>query len=92
MRIIRIEPDEYGSHQDQTINIPIRVPEGWALIPPGFGTPVTLENYPFGEVTVEDQDGVPTVTGWTPLPIQEPEVPTEREYTTEEMIRALLGQ
>ena len=43
-------------------------------------------------MTVEDRDGVPTVTSWTPLPIPEPEVPTEREYTTEEMIRALLGQ
>ena len=82
MTIIRIEKSENGSHKNRTLpgktpkNYPI--PEGYALIPAELGTPDTLENFPFGDITVEDRDGIPTVTSWTPLPVPEPE-PTERD-------------
>lgn len=91
MTIIKIAPNENGSHDSQTINgvtpETFTVPEGYAIIPEEVGTPDTLENYPFGEITVEDRaypygpDEViffPTVTSWSPLPIPEPE-PTEPE-------------
>lgn len=82
MTIIKIVPYENGSHDNQTIfgatpeTFPI--PEGYAIIPEEVGTTETLENYPFGEITVEDRDGLPTVTSWMPLPIPEPEKP---QYT-----------
>ena len=91
MTIIKIEPYDNGGHDNQTSSIDFAPPEGYAILPEEVGTPETLENYPFGEVTVEDRDGVPTVTSWTPLPIPEPEVPTEREYTADDLLGALLG-
>lgn len=79
MTIIKIEKNSNGSHNNQDIdNISPEAflpTEGWALLPKSLGTPKTLENYPFGEITVEDVNGVPTVTSWTPLPIPEPEEP-----------------
>ncbi len=91
MTIIKITPNEAGGHDNQTTAAEIPVPEGYAVIPPEFGAPETLENYPFGELTVEDRDGIPAVTGWKPLPIPEPELEPEPQYTAEDMIRALLG-
>ena len=97
MTIIKIAPYDNGGHDNQTINgvTPETwpIPEGYAVIPEEVGTPETLENFPFGEVTVEERNGVATVTGWTPSPIPEPEpgpLPHE-SYTTEDMIRALLS-
>ena len=93
MTIIKIEPHDNGGHDNQTSSAPIPIPEGWAIIPEDMGTPETLENYPFGEVSVETIDGVPTVTSWTPLPMPEPYPDPEPEtgYTAEDMIAALLG-
>lgn len=93
MTIIKIAPNENGGHDNQTTSARIPVPEGYALIPEEVGTPETLENYPFGKVTVEEIDGVPTVTSWTPLPVPEPDPGPELEtgYSAEEMIRALVG-
>lgn len=94
MTIIRIEPHDNGGHDNQTTSAEIPVPEGYAVIPESVGTPDTLENYPFGRITVEEQNGVATVTGWTPLPIPEPEPepePGERTYTEGELLQALLG-
>lgn len=68
---IEIAPLENGAHRNQTYNGIL--PDGWALLPPGVGTPQTLENFPFGAVEVEDIDGVPTVTKWTPGVMPEPE-------------------
>lgn len=97
MTIIKIEPHTNGGHDNQTINgvtpETFPIPDGYAVVPESVGTPETLENYPFGGVTVENVDGVPTVTSWTPLPIPEPEpepVP-ETQYTEADMIDALLG-
>lgn len=86
MTIIKIEPNENGSHDNQTINgvtpETFPIPEGYAVVPEELGTPETLENYPFGEVTVGFVDDMPTVMSWTPLPVPEPEPgPEEPQYT-----------
>lgn len=91
MTIIKIEPHENGGHDNQTINgvtpETFPIPAGYAFLPEEIGTPDTLENYPFGKITVEERDGLPTVTSWTPLPVPEPE-PMEPRYTDLQ----LLGQ
>ena len=95
MTIIQIEPYANGAHENQTMydvtpeTFPI--PDGWAVIPGSVGTPDTLENFPFGEIAVETIDGVPTVTGWTPLPMPEPEDVPE-SYSTDDLMGALLGR
>ena len=90
MKIIRIEPNGNGSHNNQTINgadpATFPVPEGWAIIPDGMATP----NFPFGNVTVDNQTP-PVVTSWTPLPIPDPEPAPEPEPTADEVLNALLG-
>lgn len=97
MTIIKISPYDNGGHDNQTISgatpDTFPIPDGYAVIPEEVGTPETLENYPFGEVTIEDRDGVSTVTRWTPLPMPDPEPGPEPQqvYTTEDMIRALLS-
>ena len=70
MRIIKIEQQENGSHFNQEKpNAKFKnIPEGWAVIPDELVT----ENYPFGDITVEEIDGVMTVTNWTPREIPEP--------------------
>lgn len=93
MTIIKIDHNFNGSHDNQTISDytpeTFPVPEGWAIIPEELGTPDTLENYPFGEITVETVDGVPTVTSWTPLPMPEPDPPPEPEPDTNARLAAL---
>lgn len=97
MTIIKIEPHANGGHDNQTINgvtpETFPIPDGYAVVPESVGTPETLENYPFGEVTVEDVDGMPTVTSWTPLPVPEPEpeAAPEEQYSAEDAVRALIG-
>lgn len=77
MTIIKIEPHDNGGHDNQTINgvtpDTFPIPEGFAVIPKSVGTPGTLKNYPFGTVTVETINGIPTVTSWTPGTMPEPE-------------------
>lgn len=76
MTMIKIQPNENGSHDNQTFDgitpETFPLPEGWAVVPEELGTPGSLEHYPFGQITVEDAEGVPTVTSWTPLPVPEP--------------------
>lgn len=90
MKIIKIEPNGNGSHNNQTINgadsATFPVPEGWAIIPDGMETP----NFPFGDITVDNQTP-PVVTSWTPLPIPEPEPAPDPEPTADEVLNALLG-
>ena len=75
MRLIEIQALENGAHNNQTINSVIPVPEGWAVIPDDM----VCESFPFGEVTVEEVNGVMTVTEWiagempVPDPMLEPE-------------------
>lgn len=70
--IIEIAQLSNGAHRNQT-GSDLSVPDGWALLPPEVGTPDSLENFPFGDITTEEIDGVMTVTGWAPLPMPEPE-------------------
>lgn len=87
MTIIEIAQNESGGHNNQTINgvtpETFPIPGGYAVVPENVGTPETLENYPFGEVTVETVDGVPTVTSWAPLPVPEPEPGNDEPQYTE---------
>lgn len=66
MTIIEIKKNENGGHDNFTADswdFPVR--DGWAVIPEDVGKPATLENFPFGDVEVEEKDGVMTVTKWT---------------------------
>lgn len=76
MLIVKMKAYPNGGHANQD-GPEVPVPEGWAVIPEAVGTMETLEHFPFGEIAVEDVDGVPTVTGWTPLPVPAPEEPAE---------------
>lgn len=58
MTIIEIEKHDNGSHNNQTIYgvdpFTFPVPEGWAIFP----DEMERENFPFGDVTVEDKEYV----------------------------------
>ena len=82
MRIIEIKALDNGGHRNQTGNIQT-IPKGWAVIPDDMET----KNFPFGEVTVEIIDGIPTVASWKAGTI--PKTPTKEEITTQERLEAL---
>ena len=79
MRIVEITALENGALRNQTTCGIIPLPDGWAVIPEDM----SLENFPFGEVTAEEVDGVMTVTGWVAGELPEveeiPEQPDEVE-------------
>ena len=77
MTIIEIKALDNGAHNNQTTNAAIPIPDGWAIIPDDM----VCENFPFGEVTAAEVDGVMTVTKWIPgvMPEPEPEVEPETE-------------
>lgn len=81
---IEIAAHENGSHRNQEYNG--YLPDGWALIPDNLET----ENFPFGEVTVEDMDGRMVVATWKPLPMPEPEPEQEEEPTAQDDTDAML--
>ena len=68
MTIVEIIAYENNSHRNQCGNFKT-IPEGWAVVPDDLETP----NFPFGIITVEEIDGVMTVTQWTACPCPEPE-------------------
>lgn len=80
MRMIEIAALSNGAHRNQTPNSFMAVPDGWAVVPDHMDTP----NFPFGEVVVENVNGVMTVVEWIPgvMPEQEPEA--EEEQTAQE--------
>lgn len=86
MRILKITPFANGGHDNDSPGTPRPIPDGWAVVPDDLETP----NFPFGDITVEDQDGLPTVTSWTPLPMPEPE-PEPEAYSMEDVMKAMLG-
>lgn len=86
MRIVKIEKLENGAHDNQTIDRVMNVPEGWAVIPDDMET----TNFPFGDLSAEEVDGVMTVTSWTPGEIPEAEI-IEHEPTADEILKTLLG-
>lgn len=77
MYMLEITALSNGAHRNQTFHGVL--PNGWAL----DRLNLCKENFPFGEVTAEEIDGVMTVTMWTPLPVPEveevPAEPTELE-------------
>lgn len=84
MTIIEIIALENGAHRNQTGTFS-KIPDGWAVIPGNIPTP----NFPFGELTVENINGVMTVTSWTPGILPEPAPEPDPEPTAEERIAAL---
>jgi hypothetical protein len=86
MNLVKIEAFENGAHDNQNGGLS-HVPEGWAVIPDDM----VCENFPFGELTAEEIDGVMTVTSWTPGVIPEPEPTPDPEPNTDDVLNALLG-
>jgi hypothetical protein len=87
MKLIKIEKLQSNAHFVAVNNAIKEVPEGWAVIPNGMGTP----NLPYGNIIVEEIDGVPTVTSWTPGEMPEPMPEVKAEPTANELIDILLG-
>ena len=83
MNIIEIVALDNGAHRNQSGGFSV-VPEGWAVVPDDLVT----QNFPFGEVTVEEIDGVPTVIKWDALPMPDPEPETDPEPTQLDLIEA----
>lgn len=89
--VIKVEPNENGSHDNNTCYSGGYVPDGWAVLLSKVGTPTTLENFPFGDITVDDTQTPPVVTSWTPLPMPDSAEKTpaqlrEEAYNTEAII------
>jgi len=89
MRIIEIEANESGGHNNQTINGVIPVPDGWAVIPDDMTIPDT---FPFVNITVADssEDGAPFVTSMTAGVVPDPESDPEPEPTEADDTAAML--
>ena len=87
MRIVQIEKLENGAHRNQTITNLSHIPHGWAVVPEDMVT----ENFPFGDLTAEEVEGVMTVTSWTPGIIPDPEPIAEPEPSTDDVLNTLLG-
>lgn len=86
MKIIEIKALENGAHRNQTGTFKT-IPDGFAVVPDDM----ELENFPFGEVTAEEIDGVMTVTKWTAGTIPEVEKP-EQPVSEVEQLRADVEQ
>ena len=71
MRMIEIKSLPNGAHRNQSVFGKIVPPAGWAAIPDRM----RCENFPFGDVEVEEVNGVVTVTSWTPREIPTPVEP-----------------
>lgn len=69
MKIVEIKKQDNDAHNNQTTDYKISIPDGWAVVPDDMETP----NFPYGEVEVEEIDGVMTVTKWVAGVIPEPE-------------------
>jgi hypothetical protein len=87
MRIIEIEALGNGAHRNQTGTFKT-IPEGWAMIPDNMET----ENFPFGEIEVNEIDGIMTVTKWVAgtRPEAKP-IPEDEEITAKDILNALTG-
>ena len=85
MLIVEISALSNGAHRNQSGNF-LTVPDGWAVIPDTIDT----ENFPFGEVEVEEVNGVMTVTKWTAGTMPDPEPEPEAEPTEADDTNAML--
>lgn len=84
MRIVEITPLSNGGRNNQTTDFAVPVPDGWAVIPDDM----ECENFPFGEITVEEIDGVKTVVKWIPGVMPEP-TPVTPQPTLESRVSSL---
>ena len=85
MKIIEIKALENGAHINACGEFS-EVPEGCAVIPDDMETP----SFPFGDIEVEEIDGVMTVTKW--VAGEMPEAPEQpKPVTAEEILNALTG-
>lgn len=80
MRIIEIKTLSKGGHNNRQGDN-LTIPDGWAVIPEDMETP----NFPFGEVTAKEIDGVMTVTKWVATDIPEIEEPTPTPTELEQL-------
>lgn len=85
MLIIEINALSNGAHRNQTGDV-LQVPDGWAVVPDDM----TLENFPFGNATTEEVDGVMAVTGWTAGTIPEPEPEPSPQPTEVELLEDVI--
>ena len=85
MKVIEIEMLPNGAHRNQWGNFN-GIPEGWAVVPDDMET----LNYPFGTITVEEVNGVPTVTKWEAGEFPEPK-PIKTEPTPAELLNIIMG-
>ena len=83
MKMIEITTQSNGAHRNQDHHG--NLPEGWAIIPADVEL---LENFPFGEVEVEEIDGVMTVVKWTPGTMPEPD-PVDPAPTLDDRVATL---
>lgn len=78
MRMMEIAALPNGAHRNQLCD-GAAVPAGWAVVP----DTLAAANFPFGAPTVEEINGVATVTAWVPgtLPeaAEEPVEPSQAE-------------
>ena len=86
MRLIEIKALDNGAHRNQIGDFKV-IPKGYAVIPEDMET----LNFPFGEITTKEIDGVMTVTKWVAGEIPEPEPIPEPAPTAEELLNAMLG-
>lgn len=86
MNIVEIKSMDNGSHRNQTITGTMFVPEGFAVVPDDM----VLENFPFGEITASEIDGVMTVTEWKAGTIPESEPEQEIVPSVQDDIEAML--
>lgn len=84
--IIAIEQNDNGSHNNQTWPNRDSIPEGYAVFSEELEPANELENFPFGNVEIEEIEGIKTVVKWSPLPI--PEVPEEPDYNPIEELKS----
>ena len=84
MKLIRIEENELGGHDNQFIGTNIEVPEGWAVIPDDMAIP---ETFPFVRITVRNGVVKSMVAGTVPPPDPEP----APEPTADDILNAILG-
>lgn len=70
MRIIEIQINELGGHDNQFSSVDIPVPEGWAIIPEDMEIPDT---FPFVNITVLDEYVTSMTAGVMPPPGPDPE-------------------
>ena len=87
LNIIEIKTLLNGSHRKQAWDGK-NIPDGYAVVPDGMDMP----NFPFGEITAEEIDGVMTVTNWVagtkPKPFPTFEEETETGVDVVEQLRA----